>query len=471
MIHLFLTMLKFARRRARSSEREPVKCSGRVMMASPTFSRASSSDRSCSAVMSLEAPATPVRVESKAAVAAPIKLVFQLDRENEPATSTRVTESSDKKSHRLSGSFVTKKDSRTVSFGPMTSTLSTLTRGLEQVNLNESSEVKDSSRVSVLTPQVNTIYQPPPVLPRKPKLENFLAGHPENGQGGNVCTELSAQGGPVDNRTISGGTNKNVVNNNISGNLWKMELLDTSAESGYGTDSSDNNSLRSQESSSITESDSPPPLPKRKPRAQRRVKFDSYVMLIQALKDRDLKGILTTIFNVSQEALCTEDVIYHFHTAILRQDYEVTELLVRGGCDVNTFDHRGWSALHCACSLARLDMIKLLLQNGAAVLARTHHSSQIASQLLPPDKPGFSQCLAYLRCMEECLGTVNNRLVFAAANYRATRVDELTITRGDRLFVQRRGDNNNEMWWWCRNGRSDEGYVLRDLLALNSRHS
>ena len=138
---------------------------------------------------------------------------------------------------------------------------------------------------------------------------------------------------------------------------------------------------------------------------------------------------------------------------------------------MNTFDHRGWSALHCACSLARLDMIKLLLQNGAAVLARTHHSSQIASQLLPPDKPGFSQCLAYLRCMEECLGTVNNRLVFAAANYKATRVDELTITRGDRLFVQRRGDNNNEMWWWCKNGRADEGYVLRDLLALNSRHS
>jgi len=242
-----------------------------------------------------------------------------------------------------------------------------------------------------------------------------------------------------------------------------MELLDTSAESGYGTDTSDNNSLRSS-----TES-SPPPLPKRKPK--RHVQFDSYVLLIQSLKERDLQGILSTIFNVSAEALCTEDIIYHFHTAILRQDYEVTELLVRGGCEVNTFDHRGWSALHCACRVTRLDIIKLLLQNGAAVLARTHHTGQVASQLLCPDQSAFPQCLAYMRCMEECLGTVNNRLVTAAATYRSCRVDEITVNKGERLAVHRRGDVNNEMWWWVRNSRGHEGYVLRDLLALNCRQA
>ena len=73
------------------------------------------------------------------------------------------------------------------------------------------------------------------------------------------------------------------------------------------------------------------------------------------------------------------------------------------------------------------------------------------------------------RCMEECLGTVNNRLVVAAAPYRASRADELTISKGDRLTVQRRGDLNNETWWWARNARGEEGYVLCDLLALNCR--
>merc|ERR1719195_2078384 len=200
------------------------------------------------------------------------------------------------------------------------------------------------------------LFSPPPAPPRKPRLETLLQFQRQHG--------------------------------------WKVELLDTSAESGYGTDTSDNNSLKSVNSATETDSASPPPLPKRKPR--RRVQFDSYVLLIQSLKDRDLKGIVSTIFNVSSEALCTEDVIFHFHTAILRQDFEVFELLVRG-----------WGALHCAASLARLDMIKLLLQNGAAVLARTHHSSQTATQLLPLDNPAYPQCLAYMRCMEESLGTVN----------------------------------------------------------------
>merc|ERR1712061_51113 len=186
----------------------------------------------------------------------------------------------------------------------------------------------------------------PPVLPRRPKVDTSLPNFP-----------------------------------------WRGETLDTSGESGYSTDNSDKESLRSQDSghASIPSLPAPPPpLPRRKPR--RKVQFDSYVLLIQSLKDRDLKGIVSTIFNVSSEALCTEDVIYHFRTAILRQDYEVCELLVRGGAEVNTFDHRGWSALHCACRVTRLDIIKLLLQNGAAVLARTHHTGQIASQLLSPEQ-------------------------------------------------------------------------------------
>ena len=304
-------------------------------------------------------------------------------------------------------------------------TVSQLAASLGRASLDpEAAPVPSLARKSQL-------FSPPPAPPRKPRLETLLQFQRQHG--------------------------------------WKVELLDTSAESGYGTDTSDNNSLKSVNSATETDSASPPPLPKRKPR--RRVQFDSYVLLIQSLKDRDLKGIVSTIFNVSSEALCTEDVIFHFHTAILRQDFEVFELLVRGGVEVNTFDHRGWSALHCAASLARLDMIKLLLQNGAAVLARTHHSSQTATQLLPLDNPAYPQCLAYMRCMEECLGTVNTRLVLAAASYRATRVDELSIARGERLTVLRRGDVNNEMWWWVASARGEEGYVLRDLLALNSRHS
>merc|ERR1712107_796179 len=62
------------------------------------------------------------------------------------------------------------------------------------------------------------------------------------------------------------------------------------------------------------------------------------------------------------------------------------------------------------------------------------------------------------------------------SHLQGVRADELTISKGDRLFVIRRGDiaengGGQRMWWWVRNSQGTEGYVLRDLLALNSRHS
>jgi len=402
-------MLKFARRRARSSEREPVKCvvmnncqmKPRASSAErPTKNNADSSETLSNVTVTVPSITPSIIAARTASIqkASPRRsCVFEDNETDSPIYSITVTDS------------------------PMLTNPSKLIPEMEALSVKPKHEI--------FSPPI-TPGSGPIMLPRKPKFENILLQQRH---------------------------------------LWKMELLDTSAESGYGTDSSDNNSMKSVASASTVEDTSPPPLPRRKPR--RRVQFDSYVLLIQSLKERDLKGIVSTIFNVSSEALCTEDVIYHFHTAILRQDYETFELLVRGGVEVNTFDHRGWSALHCACSLARLDMIKLLLQNGAAVLARTHHSSQTGTQLLPVDNPAYPQCLAYIRCMEECLGTVNNRLVLAAANYRASRLDEMSITKGDRLNVIRRGDVNNEMWWWVKNARGEEGYVLRDLLSLNSRHS
>jgi len=423
-------MLKFARRRARSSEREPVK----VGLVAVRGGRASSEERLQEALqvqLAIE-PNNKSKESRLEAKTARVKMV-----EAEPAPSPSSTAAN--ATPRSSGLFTIRK-TRPPIFAPLTSTLSSLTRSGQASSSSPTPTAPSPSPTTAPTPSSKPTPHPscptPPVLPRRPKVDTSLPNFP-----------------------------------------WRGETLDTSGESGYSTDNSDKESLRSHDSGHASLPSlpaPPPPLPRRKPR--RKVQFDSYVLLIQALKDRDLKGILSTIFSVSPEALCTEDVIYHFHTALLRQDLEVAELLVRAGAEVNTFDHRGWSALHCAASLARLDMIKLLLMNGAAVLARTHTSGHTPSQLLPPDNPAYTQCLAYLACMEECLGTVNNRLTLAAATYKACRADELTISKGDRLFVIRRGDiaengGGQRMWWWVRNSQGTEGYVLRDLLALNSRHS
>ena len=424
-------MLKFARRRARSSEREPVK----VGLVAVRGGRASSEERLQEALQ-VQLAIEPNNKSQESRLEAKTARVKMVEAEA-PSPSSMAANATP----RSSGLFTIRK-TRPPIFAPLTSTLSSLTRSGQASSSSPTPTAPSPSPTTAPTPSSKPASTPhpscptPPVLPRRPKVDTTLPNFP-----------------------------------------WRGETLDTSGESGYSTDNSDKESLRSHDSGHASLPSlpaPPPPLPRRKPR--RKVQFDSYVLLIQALKDRDLKGILSTIFSVSPEALCTEDVIYHFHTALLRQDLEVAELLVRAGAEVNTFDHRGWSALHCAASLARLDMIKLLLMNGAAVLARTHTSGHTPSQLLPPDNPAYTQCLAYLACMEECLGAVNNRLTLAAATYKACRADELTISKGDRLFVIRRGDiaengGGQRMWWWVRNSQGTEGYVLRDLLALNSRHS
>merc|ERR1719222_1128932 len=182
---------------------------------------------------------------------------------------------------RSSGLFTIRK-TRPPIFAPLTSTLSSLTRSGQASSSSPTPTAPSPSPSSVPSPSPTTAPTPsskptphpscptPPVLPRRPKVDTTLPNFP-----------------------------------------WRGETLDTSGESGYSTDNSDKESLRSHDSGHASLPSlpaPPPPLPRRKPR--RKVQFDSYVLLIQALKDRDLKGILSTIFSVSPEALCTEDVIY-----------------------------------------------------------------------------------------------------------------------------------------------------------------
>ena len=210
-------MLKFARRRARSSEREPVKCvvmnnslvkprasSAERVRQSPTDSGLSSSDSSRETVTVPKL--TPSRVEARTASiqkAAPRRNCLFEDSETDlPAYSMSVSGGRDVGDHGGGAEMGS----------PMTVTVSQLTHKLGQVQVNQ--EVAGGTNSSTLTRKQH-IFTPPPALPKKPMMLHQQQRH-----------------------------------------LWKIELLDTSAESGYGTDNSDNNSLKSVNS---TEDSSPPP--------------------------------------------------------------------------------------------------------------------------------------------------------------------------------------------------------------------
>ena len=125
--------------------------------------------------------------------------------------------------------------------------------------------------------------------------------------------------------------------------------LDTSSESGYGSDQDSLNSQTNQvqnpiapeqainKSSPGTNPSLPPPppaLPPRKKAQRKQVKFDSYVMLLQGLRDRDLDTIVSHLEQVSDEAINTNEVSSAFLTAILENREDIVSALLRRGFDL-----------------------------------------------------------------------------------------------------------------------------------------
>ena len=274
----------------------------------------------------------------------------------------------------------------------------------------------------------------------------------------------------------------------------KMDLphLDTSSESGYGSDQDSINNLinmvatgsttitttTTTTSTSDASCPPPPPLPIRgsrsrtlqsslPPKEKKSVRFDSYVMLLQGLRERNLDLVRIHVREVCDEALATEEVINEFLTAVIEGNEPLIREMLANGFNVNASDPAGMTPLHLAATFNYLPLVRLLLSHGASVFARTHSSGNIPSELSSRRLPGFQACHAYLRCMEECLGVANSGRVHVTQPYRTCRCDELGVVAGETLTVIRKGDYAGSSWWWCENLDGHQGYVLQDLLALN----
>jgi len=265
--------------------------------------------------------------------------------------------------------------------------------------------------------------------------------------------------------------------------------LDTSSESGYGSDQDSLNSQTNQVQTTIapeqkqkqepgkqvtnnspgTNPSIPPPaLPPRKKAQRKQVKFDSYVMLLQGLRDRDLETIVSHLEQVSDEAMNTNEVSSAFLTAILENREDIVSALLRRGFDVNgTADSAGLTGLHLAAAFNYLPLVKLILASGACIFALAHSSGKKAADLCSKNLPGFQACYAYLSFMEECLGIANQGRVYSSQTFHTARSDELQLIKGQCLNVIRKGDYPGSSWWWCKDQNGQQGYVLREILSLN----
>jgi len=194
------------------------------------------------------------------------------------------------------------------------------------------------------------------------------------------------------------------TNSTSSGSSNVPNGLDTSSESGYGSDQDSLNSQTNQVQSSNPQGSQnkpsgtssnpqgttlsgpsgttlpPPALPPRRKAQRKQVKFDSYVMLLQGLRDRDLETIVSHLEQVSDEAMNTHEVSSAFLTAILENREDIVSALLRRGFDVNaTADSAGLTGLHLASAFNYLPLVKIILASGACIFALAHSSGKKSS--------------------------------------------------------------------------------------------
>jgi len=60
------------------------------------------------------------------------------------------------------------------------------------------------------------------------------------------------------------------------------------------------------------------------------------------------------------------------HIAATHGHYQMVEVLLGQGAEINATDKNGWTPLHCAARAGHLDVVKLLVESGALPMSETN---------------------------------------------------------------------------------------------------
>ncbi len=98
-----------------------------------------------------------------------------------------------------------------------------------------------------------------------------------------------------------------------------------------------------------------------RPRSRRRVHFDSYVLLLQSLRDRDADAVRSHVLEVRcPAALRTDEVVAEFMGCVAEGRADIAAELLHRGCHANSVDPaHGITPLHLAAAFNSLPLVKV----------------------------------------------------------------------------------------------------------------
>ncbi|XP_061602275.1 protein phosphatase 1, regulatory subunit 13Bb isoform X1 [Cololabis saira] len=199
-----------------------------------------------------------------------------------------------------------------------------------------------------------------------------------------------------------------------------------------------------------------------------RVKFNPLALLLDASLEGEFDLVQRIIYEVENPSTPNDEGITPLHNAVCAGHHHIVKFLLDFGVNVNAADSDGWTPLHCAASCNSVYLCKLLVESGAAIFATTISDVETAADKCEEKEEGYIQCSQFLYGVQEKLGVMSNRTVYALWDYDPQNPDEMLFKEGDAITILRRQDDSETDWWWARL-EDNEGYVPRNLLGLYPR--
>ena len=208
---------------------------------------------------------------------------------------------------------------------------------------------------------------------------------------------------------------------------------------------------------------------------QKRVHFQAEAVFLDAALEGEVDVVRTCLRHgrVDIESKSGRGLTA-LHKAALRGSTQVVTLLLEKGAEVNCQDPDGWTPLHCAVSVSNPEMVRHLVLSGSSLftpndegytpLKLAYDECETLHEVGGAFYDKYStatatECLHFLLKVQNEIGIINGGKVFAAYEYRADHLEELTFSRGEQLRVLKRSSENDNIWWQAMNSQGKKGLV------------
>lgn len=118
------------------------------------------------------------------------------------------------------------------------------------------------------------------------------------------------------------------------------------------------------------------------------------------------------------------------HIAAMHGHYQMVEVLLGQGAEINATDRNGWTPLHCAAKAGHLDVVKLLCESGASPKSETNYG---AAAIWFAASEGHNDVLRYLLNKEhDTYGLMEDRrfvynLMIVSKNHNNKPIQEFVL--------------------------------------------